>query len=95
MMMHSSSPPCGFFQRLNPWQYSSIRATSGCSATRLIQSLRIGPPMSIDSTSAAPTQKSARVWSIGIEVTDNKPSNKPHCSAINTALNATASIPGR
>jgi hypothetical protein len=94
-MMHNSSPPWGFFQRLNPWQYSSTLATSGCSNTRLTQALLIGPPMSIDSTSAAPTQRSARVWSIGSEVTDNRPNSSPHCSAIRTALNATASIPGR
>ena len=35
--MHNSSPPWGFFHRLNPWQYSSTRATSVCSATRVSQ----------------------------------------------------------
>jgi hypothetical protein len=32
---------------------------------------------------------------MGMEVMENKPSSRPHCKAINSALNATASTPGR
>src|SRR5215813_13717174 len=52
-------------------------------------------PRSTLSTSGAPIQMSARVWSIGIDVIEKIPSSRPHCSAISSELNATASTPGR
>jgi hypothetical protein len=55
----------------------------------------MGRPRSTLGTSGWPTQTSAEVSSIGSEVIENSPSSRPHCSAISSALNATASTPGR
>src|SRR5205823_3408644 len=52
-------------------------------------------PRSTLSTCGAPIQMSARVWSIGIDVMEKIPSSRPHCNAISSELNATASTPGR
>jgi hypothetical protein len=46
-------------------------------------------------TLGAPTQMSAVVLSMGIEVMENNPRSKPNCKAMSRALNATARIPGR
>src|SRR5262249_4867108 len=55
----------------------------------------MGRPRSTLNTAGAVTQTWARVRSIGIEVTANKPSNNPPCNEINRALNATARMPAR
>ena len=55
----------------------------------------MGRPKSTLSTEGDPIQMSARVLSIGSDVIENNPSSKPHCSAISSALNATASTPGK
>src|SRR5215207_5535288 len=68
--------------------------TPGLPEIRVMYEFGIGFPRSTLGTAVEPIQMSALVLSIGIEVILNSPSNSPHCSAISTAENVTASTPG-
>jgi hypothetical protein len=55
----------------------------------------MGRPKSTLKTPGALIQISAALWSIGMDVVENNPSNSPHCRLMSAALNVTAKTPGK
>ena len=88
-----SVPPTGLVKLAKLPMYSSTLVTPGTPATRVRYEVGIGLPRSTADTAVDPIHRSAVVLSIGMEVILNSPRSSPHCSAISTAENVTASTP--
>ena len=90
---HSSVPPPGFVKLAKLAMYSSTDVTPDIPSSRVRYDDGMGFPRSTLGTPVEPIHTSADVWSMGMDVILNRPRSSPHCSAMRTAENVTASTP--